>query len=314
VYGVSDLAVRRLAGVLVRRACHLGMREPHRIPLRKVPKGDIREPFGFVDGISQPVIRGTYKGLRNADPIHLVEPGEFILGYPDNRGNAPPGPTLPADADPTNLLPVLNPGTDFGRTVVGNTRDVGFNGSFLVIRELEQDVEGFWAYCKREAERLDRADRLPAPYVVNEEFIAAKLVGRWQDGSSLVRHAYEPKPREKARYDAGGRPRGGGREGEERRDEAHETARPTTRPADAPPVERPRSRALAPTTTSCSAPKTRKRCGARSARTSAVPIRVTARTPVRPTRSRSAIVTASSGSDASTNRRRGRNPACSSCA
>ncbi len=45
------------------------------------------EPFGFVDGISQPVIRGTYKGLRKADPIHLVEPGEFILGYPDNRGN-----------------------------------------------------------------------------------------------------------------------------------------------------------------------------------------------------------------------------------
>ena len=58
------------------------------------------EPFGFVDGISQPVIRGTYKALRGADPIHLVEAGEFILGYPDNRAYLPPGPTLAAIHDP----------------------------------------------------------------------------------------------------------------------------------------------------------------------------------------------------------------------
>ena len=59
-----------------------------------------------MDGISQPVIRGTYKALRGADPIHVVEPGEFVLGYPDNRGNLPPTPTLAAMRDPDNLLPV----------------------------------------------------------------------------------------------------------------------------------------------------------------------------------------------------------------
>src|SRR5260370_11014949 len=64
------------------------------------------EPFGFVDGISQPVIRGTYKALRGADPIHIVEAGEFILGYPNNRGYIPPSPTLDAIHDPANLLPV----------------------------------------------------------------------------------------------------------------------------------------------------------------------------------------------------------------
>ena len=35
----------------------------HRIPLKTIgPK----EPFGFADGISQPVIRGTHKGSASA--------------------------------------------------------------------------------------------------------------------------------------------------------------------------------------------------------------------------------------------------------
>ena len=81
--------------------------------------------------------------------------------------------------------------------MVENQRDIGFNGSFLVIRELEQDVDGFWDYCGREAARL--ADRLPQPYVINEEFIAAKLIGRWTDGSSLMRYPYESQTAAKER-------------------------------------------------------------------------------------------------------------------
>ena len=62
---------------------NFGATNHHRIPLETVRD---KEPFGFADGLSQPVIRGTYKALRVGDPIHEVEPGEFILGYPDNRG------------------------------------------------------------------------------------------------------------------------------------------------------------------------------------------------------------------------------------
>jgi deferrochelatase/peroxidase EfeB len=149
------------------------------------------EPFGFVDGISQPVIRGTYKALRGADPIHIVEAGEFILGYPDNRGNMPPGPTLPAITDPHNRLPLVGGANGFEQTVVENDRDLGFNGTFLVIRQLEQDVGGFKDYCTEEGERLK--GRLPPPYNVTADFVAAKLIGRWQDGSSLVRYPYESR-------------------------------------------------------------------------------------------------------------------------
>jgi deferrochelatase/peroxidase EfeB len=190
IYGEEESNVLALAKQLTEVATQVGMAKPHEIPLKKVSE-DKEEPFGFVDGISQPVIRGTYKGLRNADPIHLVEAGEFILGYPDNRGNMPPGPTLPALADPDNQLPLVGAPDTFDKTVVENDRDLGFNGTFLVIRQLEQNVDGFWEYCEREAERLK--DRLPPPYEITGEFIAAKLIGRWPDGSSLVRYQYESR-------------------------------------------------------------------------------------------------------------------------
>ncbi|WP_152535579.1 hypothetical protein [Bradyrhizobium sp. Ai1a-2] len=52
-----------------------------------------REPFGFADGISNPIIRGT-RPTTSEDAPHLVGPGEFILGYPDNLGYTPPSPTV----------------------------------------------------------------------------------------------------------------------------------------------------------------------------------------------------------------------------
>jgi deferrochelatase/peroxidase EfeB len=74
---------------------------------------------------------------------------------------------------------------------VENDRDLGRNGTFLVIRQLEQDWEAFWQYCEQQSK--DLAGRLPAPYTINKDFIAAKLVGRWPDGSSLVRHPYQSR-------------------------------------------------------------------------------------------------------------------------
>jgi deferrochelatase/peroxidase EfeB len=149
------------------------------------------EPFGFVDGISQPAIRGTYKALRGADPIHLVEAGEFILGYPDNRGNLPAGPTLDAIHDPDHALPIATtPQNGFARPIVNDDRDLGRNGTFLAIRQLEQNVDGFWQFCAQTAGRLH--EQFPEWGGVRPEFVGAKLIGRWPDGSSVVRFPYQP--------------------------------------------------------------------------------------------------------------------------
>ena len=165
------------------------------LPEKTAPAEEIRraklEPFGFVDGVSQPAIRGTYKALRGADPIHLVEAGEFILGYPDNRGHLPAGPTLDAIHDPGNVLPIAAmPQHGFARPIVNDQRDLGRNGTFLAIRQLEQDVEGFWQFCRDAATRLQA--QFPHWGGVRPEWVGAKLIGRWPDGSSVVRYPYLP--------------------------------------------------------------------------------------------------------------------------
>ena len=190
VYGKTEADVATLVGKLRASAEGLGHAIARSIPLRPVPD-EAHEPFGFLDGVSQPVIRGTYQGLRNPDPIHLVEPGEFILGYPDNRGNLPPGPELRASDDPGARLPIRCDGAGrFSRDIADAPREIGRNGSFLVIRQLEQDHDGFWDYCEAEAHRLQH--RLPPPYKIDKAFIGAKMIGRWTDGSSLVRNPYQP--------------------------------------------------------------------------------------------------------------------------
>nr|MDP8994918.1 hypothetical protein [Pseudomonadota bacterium] len=192
-YGYDDDAVKDLTKRVGEAAAAQGMARRHEIPLVQIKKPAI-EPFGFVDGISQPIIRGSYQSYRKNDPIHLVEPGEFIIGYPDNRGNFPPEPELSPLLDPENRLPVADKSRDFANSIVEAPRAVARNGTFLVIRQLEQDVKRFWDYCWSEYRRLEH--RLPAPYDVRPDYIAAKLVGRWRDGSSLVRNPYYPFPKE----------------------------------------------------------------------------------------------------------------------
>jgi deferrochelatase/peroxidase EfeB len=127
-----------------------------------------------------------------------VEAGEFILGYPNNRGYMPPSPTLNAIHDPANLLPVVAVGpSDFSNNAVFSTntvnmdRDLGRNGSFLAIRELEQNVDEFQDYCQSEGARLQPWFP-PGVQAPPQEFIAAKIVGRWRDGSPLVRYPRYP--------------------------------------------------------------------------------------------------------------------------
>jgi len=128
-----------------------------------------REPFGFRDGISQPLIEGLSK---KGPPETTLRFGEFVLGYLNEYGRYTDRPLLDSSADPRRLLPP-DPGT--GRP------DLGRNGSYLVFRQLRQDVRGFWRF-------LDQVARRPGGEADPDRRLrlAAKMVGRWPSGAPLT--------------------------------------------------------------------------------------------------------------------------------
>jgi Dyp-type peroxidase family len=127
------------------------------------------EHFGFVDGLSQPEIAG-YRPERDGanGPGNDVSAGEFILGYSNEYfGQFTASPHLhPPDADPNRIL---------------RCGDLGRNGTYLVVRQMEQEVAGFWNMLRA---RCLRPDETPDPAA--EEALAAKMFGRWRDGTPVT--------------------------------------------------------------------------------------------------------------------------------
>ncbi|MDQ6828717.1 MAG: dyp-type peroxidase [Gemmatimonadota bacterium] len=123
------------------------------------PGGDFtsKEHFGYTDGIGDPEIegsgwprirgRGKWDEKRN-DWVPIAA-GEFVLGYRDEAGELPRAP-----------LPI------------GLAR----NGSFMVYRKLHQNVAKFRAFIQGEG----------AKFAGGPEFLAAKLMGRWRNGTPLI--------------------------------------------------------------------------------------------------------------------------------
>lgn len=152
------------------------------------------ERFGFADGISQPVIRG----IANGDPEHIVEPGEFILGHPNNAGYFPPSPSVAKAADPNDMLHPVKADPDPARAMgikppPNGRRDLGRNGTYLVIRQLEQDRDAFDDFLDHAAETLAGNPRLPelsGPELA--QWLGGKMVGRWKNGTPLVRNPEGP--------------------------------------------------------------------------------------------------------------------------
>src|SRR5262249_54384865 len=91
-----------------------------------------REHFGFADGISQPAIEGYHKASSD---IHLVKAGEFILGYPNEYDLYTDHPLVDGAIKGASILPADIQG--------GSSRDFGCNGTYLVMRQLRQDVVAF---------------------------------------------------------------------------------------------------------------------------------------------------------------------------
>jgi Dyp-type peroxidase family len=121
-----------------------------------------REHFGFDDGFAQPAVAGgADEPPTNGTPwwfglVRPLPPGEFLLGHLDADGERSGAPSLPLAA----------------------------NGTFLVYRKLSQDVAGFRQWLAANATRLGR----------DVEWLAAKLVGRWRDGTPLSLSPDHPDP------------------------------------------------------------------------------------------------------------------------
>ena len=103
--------------------------------------------FGFRDRLSQPVMKGSGEEPTPGSGAAL-EPGEFILGYPDENG---PVADLP---QPDQLVR---------------------NGSYMAYRRLEEHVGAFRDYLRQNSETSQ-----------DEELLAAKFMGRWRSGAPLV--------------------------------------------------------------------------------------------------------------------------------
>ncbi|TXL82188.1 cytochrome P450 [Vineibacter terrae] len=158
-----------------------------------VSKGTEYEHFGYRDGISQPVIRGTQRFSKGAVPADIVAPGELILGYRNNQDYFPPTVAMPPDFDPGNLLPADNQAITsrfprFRALPTDAPRDFGRNGTFIALRQLEQDVEGFDSFIKAKATELAQYANLPdlVGGPITPDWVAAKMMGRWRDGTPLI--------------------------------------------------------------------------------------------------------------------------------
>jgi Dyp-type peroxidase family len=145
------------------------------------------EHFGYLDGVSQPGLRGR----ASLDPFDvltrrqnpddpgqgkpgqdLIWPGEFVFGYPgqDPRAKdiAKPGP---------NSLFAGPKGARVGP-------DWAKDGSYLVVRRLRQDVARFEAFFDSTGKKLG----------VDGTLLGAKLVGRWKSGAPILRAPDEDVP------------------------------------------------------------------------------------------------------------------------
>ena len=161
-------------------------------------KAPMYEHFGFRDGISQPILRGTEREAATDNTADVVEAGELILGYRDGAGYFPPAVTLPAESDPGDELETDTPDFPsrfprFAGSQDADLRDFGRNGTFVAVRQLMQDVDGFNDFLAAQEGELKKypgiGDSIGGE--ITQEWIAAKMMGRWRSGASLICHPHE---------------------------------------------------------------------------------------------------------------------------
>ncbi len=152
LYAVNDEELNRQYNTHKQQLESSGLKEIKKLDTTTL--AERKEHFGFHDGISQPII----KGLSKEDVAgNTLNPGEFILGYKNEYDQYPESP------------------------VDNQKRDLGKNGTYLVFRQLKQDVGLFWKYM-HDATCFEDG-KCNAPEMIK---LASKMTGRWPSGAPLV--------------------------------------------------------------------------------------------------------------------------------
>jgi Dyp-type peroxidase family len=142
------------------------------------------EHFGWLDGVSQPGIRGRIQtedgdfitARQNPDDRDqgkpgqdLLWPGEFIFGYSRQKFD-PANPEGGVAVEGPNSLTEGPGGKPAGPKWAQD-------GSYLVVRRLRQDVPLFHRFLEEVA----------AKHKVSAEEVGSRLVGRWKSGAPIMR-------------------------------------------------------------------------------------------------------------------------------
>ena len=140
------------------------------------------EPFGFVDGVSQPQL--DWEGRRGAsgDKLtyeNLCALGEFVLGYPNEYGKNTGRPLI-SKQQAADLPDAVD---------AAGHADLGRNGTYMVLRQLEQDVRGFWRFADAqtnsdEAARLDLAEKMVGRRITGDPLLHARAQAITVGGTS----------------------------------------------------------------------------------------------------------------------------------
>jgi len=131
-----------------------------------------REHFGWADGFGQPGVEGAparpgKPSSRPGDGVpgrkdqwRDLKAGEFVHGYPDEDG----------------------------QEVSGRSAALLTNGTYMVYRKLYQNVAAFRRQLQADALKYGRTlpDDPPLDARQLYELMAAKVVGRWRDGKSIM--------------------------------------------------------------------------------------------------------------------------------
>jgi Dyp-type peroxidase family len=180
LYSTGSDAHRRRVAEETGRAGTSGLELHTALPATPMPEPapgvNLREHFGFADGISQPVWEGSglEAGLSERERmLHQVPAGEFVMGQENAYGVVTP-------------VPQIREGRDA----------FGHGGSYLVLRQLSQDVTAFWNYFDVKA-----GSEMTPGAVSPATRLAAKAVGRWPDGSPLATCPHAPDPAQGRRND-----------------------------------------------------------------------------------------------------------------